>query len=270
MKPDAYQREAITRALGLCEASLREPLAVASMAEAACYSLFHFCRVFAATTGHTPYQYLLRRRLCEAAREVEAGSHNLSRIAFDYQFGSPETFSRAFRRLFGVLPSQWRRQGAHHPSLFMPAFSEELLEHLHQRVTFDAPAPPVPATLHGLMAPGYGEETARGLQSAMPWLAHSEARWQARVQASGNAVYTFVGTPAPHEGMPLACLALPAEGWFTAAHSDEARWVGLTLVCLRHIRLAHMLPVQAERLSLACLRRHAQGTTTHVYTRMQP
>jgi len=110
---DDRRLASLGRALALVERGLRDELDVAAMAEAACYSLFHFVRVFTELTGHGPYDYLMRRRVAEAAREVVAGSRSILDIALEYRFESPEGFSRAFRRCFGLTPSEARKAGAY-------------------------------------------------------------------------------------------------------------------------------------------------------------
>jgi len=62
--------DAILRAIDLVEERLHQSVTVAAMAEAAGYSLYHFCRVFSKYTRHTPYDYLMRRRMTLAATEV--------------------------------------------------------------------------------------------------------------------------------------------------------------------------------------------------------
>ena len=76
------------------------------------YSLFHFTRLFNQFTGLTPYDYLIRRRLSDASEALLMSDKRIIDIAQDYQFGSHETFTRAFNRLFAMPPSQWREQGA--------------------------------------------------------------------------------------------------------------------------------------------------------------
>jgi len=110
---DDRRLASLGRALAAVEAGLRGELDVAALAEAACYSLFHFVRVFTELTGHGPYDYLVRRRLAEAAREVVGGGRTLLDIALDYRFDSPEGFARAFRRCFGLAPSEARRSGSY-------------------------------------------------------------------------------------------------------------------------------------------------------------
>jgi AraC family transcriptional regulator len=120
------------QALAFIEQNLCHEIAVADMAEAAGYSLYHFCRTFNGLIHHTPYDYLMRRRLSEAARELVAGERRILDIALDYQFSSPETFSRAFKRLFDVQPSQWRKEGRADPRRCMPPLTLAHLEHLER------------------------------------------------------------------------------------------------------------------------------------------
>jgi AraC family transcriptional regulator len=101
----------ILRAIDLVESNLKTSLTVADMAEAAGCSLYHFCRTFGKVVHHTPYDYLIRRRLSESARELISTDQKIIDIALDYQFNNPETYSRAFKRMFGLQPQQWRKQG---------------------------------------------------------------------------------------------------------------------------------------------------------------
>ena len=92
----------VYRAIQFIEKNLKADIAVADMAEAASFSLYHFCRVFSQVVQHSPYDYLMRRRLSEAARELVETDKKITDIGFDHQFNSPETFSRAFKRMFDM------------------------------------------------------------------------------------------------------------------------------------------------------------------------
>ncbi len=72
------------------------------------YSRFHFCRLFKAETGQTPWQYVLDRRLGRA-RELLLGSHlSIKEIASKLGFNNPDYFSRIFSRNSGVTPKCYR------------------------------------------------------------------------------------------------------------------------------------------------------------------
>ena len=95
----------IVLAIDFVEENLGEDITIADVAEATGYSLYHFCRVFTQATHHPPYDYLIRRRLSQAAQDLLASERRIIDVALDYQFSTPETFSRAFKRLFGIQAS---------------------------------------------------------------------------------------------------------------------------------------------------------------------
>jgi AraC-like DNA-binding protein len=105
------QQQAILRAITYMDAHLRDSISVADVAAAAGYSLYHFCRVFGTRARQTPYDYLIRRRMTEAAEAVLHSDQRIIDIALDYQFDSHEGFTRAFGRMYGCAPSEARQQG---------------------------------------------------------------------------------------------------------------------------------------------------------------
>ncbi len=120
----------ISRAIDFVEENLRQPVTVAAMAASAGYSLYYFCRVFNQVTHHTPFDYLMRRRLTESARALLGSDQKIIDIALDYQFSGPETFSRAFKRMFGTQPSQMRKVGYVDSHSLMPRLTLAHLRHI--------------------------------------------------------------------------------------------------------------------------------------------
>ena len=112
--------EAIYRSIQYLEAHIRAPLNVGDLADAAGYSLFHFSRCFNSLVGHSPYDYMIRRRLAEAAFALVHGERPIIDVALEYCFNSPETFSRAFRRVYGLAPREARKAGRVDPGRRMP------------------------------------------------------------------------------------------------------------------------------------------------------
>jgi len=102
---------AVLRAVDRAEDGLREQLTVADLAAAASYSLYHFCRVFGRHTRHSPYDYLMRRRMTLAAHEVLRTDRRIVDLAVEFRFDSHEGFTRAFQRAFGLTPQETRRRG---------------------------------------------------------------------------------------------------------------------------------------------------------------
>lgn len=102
--------DSVLQAIDYMEENLQNELSVLDVSNKACYSVYHFIRLFEGVTGHTPKDYILRRRISEAAKELlSLSSKKIIDICFDYQFGSPEVFSRAFKRILGINPGQLQK-----------------------------------------------------------------------------------------------------------------------------------------------------------------
>lgn len=82
---------------------------VLDMAKEAYCSCYHFIRLFSSITGVAPKKYLLRRRLTESITDLQVVDKNISTIAFEYQFGSHEVYTRSFKKYFGCSPSKLRQ-----------------------------------------------------------------------------------------------------------------------------------------------------------------
>ena len=99
------------RVFAYIDEHLDEPLDLATLAEVACFSSFHFHRIFAAWMGETLGDYLRRRRIETAAlRLVAQPRTRILNIALSVGFGSAEAFARAFKSRFGCSPTAWREQ----------------------------------------------------------------------------------------------------------------------------------------------------------------
>ena len=104
--------EIVEEVARMIEGRWAEDLSVPTLAAKAGYSLHHFGRLFAGVVGLPPKEYVLRRRLSEAARDLSRDKRRVTDVAFDYGFNDLETFTRAFRRVLGVTPSAVRRGAA--------------------------------------------------------------------------------------------------------------------------------------------------------------
>ena len=103
--------ERMNTAIDYIEENLAGEIDFNEAAEKACYSLFHFRRMFMVLIGVTPSEYIRRRRLTLAARELLSGNYRIIDIAMKYGYDSPDSFSRAFRQLNGVTPQAARKLG---------------------------------------------------------------------------------------------------------------------------------------------------------------
>ena len=92
---------------------LDESLELATLAEVAHFSSFHFHRLFSAWMGETLGDYLRRRRLEVAALRLVAQPRvPVMNVALSVGFGSAEAFARAFKTRFGCTATTRRRRAA--------------------------------------------------------------------------------------------------------------------------------------------------------------
>jgi AraC family transcriptional regulator len=98
-------RQRINRVVAHVQANLGADLDSAVLAERAAMSRFHFHRVFAAMTGMTPQQYVLRERLSAAIGLLRDAPAPVGQVALDCGFDSGASLAKALRREFGLSPS---------------------------------------------------------------------------------------------------------------------------------------------------------------------
>ena len=93
------------------DAHLGQDIALEDLAAVACYSEYHFCRAFKQSTGQSPYQYVIRRRMNEAGRQLRAHPHrSVAAVAQAVGYASRSHFSRQFKKHHGLAPSQWKKE----------------------------------------------------------------------------------------------------------------------------------------------------------------
>lgn len=93
------------------ETNLDGDLSVDALSRVANFSKFHFHRQFASYVGVPVTRYVQWLRLRRAAQHLASRAPcSVLDVALDAGFDSPEAFSRAFRRAFGMAPSAFRRR----------------------------------------------------------------------------------------------------------------------------------------------------------------
>ncbi len=130
-------QDVIIRSIQFIEGNLKNDLSVVDVSKNAGYSLYHFIRLFHGITGHSPKDYILRRRLTEAAYEILDSQRKISDISFEYQFNDSETFNRAFKRAFGLSPTELRRCHGKKQLPFLSTITEENVGHFNKIKTVE-------------------------------------------------------------------------------------------------------------------------------------
>jgi AraC family transcriptional regulator len=89
---------------------LDEPISLATLAGLARLSPFHFSRAFKQSFGVPPHRYHTGRRIERAKTLLDRPSHSVTHIAIDVGFTETSSFTKAFRKLAGVTPTQYRQR----------------------------------------------------------------------------------------------------------------------------------------------------------------
>lgn len=97
----------IRRSIEYIDENLTRDLTAAEIAEHIGYSVYHFCRVFSVNHGIPLMDYVRKKRLIQARREL-LSSRKILDIALQFGFETASGFSKAFRKEFGYSPTVYQ------------------------------------------------------------------------------------------------------------------------------------------------------------------
>jgi AraC-like DNA-binding protein len=98
----------ILKVLIYIEKHIDEDLTMDQLAKVACYSPFHFHRIFQAIVGETVHAYVKRLRIETAAGKLRYTDRSVTEIALDASFETPSAFTKAFKQFMGSSPKSYR------------------------------------------------------------------------------------------------------------------------------------------------------------------
>ncbi len=114
----------VGRALHLLHAELEAPWTLEELARRLATSRSTLAERFATLVGEPPMQYLTRWRMQAAACRLAGGGEKIYAVARETGYESEAAFSRAFKRVVGVTPTQWRQHHQHSTARNGPASSD--------------------------------------------------------------------------------------------------------------------------------------------------
>ena len=100
----------LRKTIDLVEAAPPEGLSIASLARQLDMGEHRFTRLFRRSTGSTPYQFLLKKRLERARTLLENTTLPIAELALEAGFGSQSHFTSVFRQHFSVTPVAYRQE----------------------------------------------------------------------------------------------------------------------------------------------------------------
>ena len=125
------------KSIEFVEQHLYGDISVHDIAAASHYSTYHFSRIFKALVGDTPMEYLRKRRLTVAAKQLLSEDISILDLALQCQFESQEAFTRAFKGLFNITPAQYRKINDPFRLLYKDQFSPHMLNYLQNQISME-------------------------------------------------------------------------------------------------------------------------------------
>jgi len=100
----------LRQVLAFINDNLATTLSLVDMANLIQMGPCHFARAFKASTGFSPHQYILRRRIDRALEVLKQTHVNLADLAYKLGFSSQGHFTTVFRKMVGVPPNSYHEQ----------------------------------------------------------------------------------------------------------------------------------------------------------------
>ncbi len=108
-KDRVLTRRELTRSIDVLEHEVACGRGLDYVAEQVGLSTFHFARAFKLTTGQSPHQYLIERRLAHVKQALICSERPLIDIALSCGFSSQAHMTTAFRRHTSITPMKFRK-----------------------------------------------------------------------------------------------------------------------------------------------------------------
>ena len=102
----------LSGAIDYIENNLCGTISYDAAAKIACCSTYNFQRIFSYMAEVPLSEYIRRRRMTQAAFELQSTDSKVLDIAFKYGYTSPTSFNRAFQAVHGISPVLAKSQGA--------------------------------------------------------------------------------------------------------------------------------------------------------------
>jgi AraC family transcriptional regulator len=98
----------LKRAVDFLDQRFAEDVSLDQLAGEVAMSKFHLVRLFKGSTGLSPYQYLLKRRLERGKQLLQTGELPIAHVAQAVGFGDQSAFATHFKKHFGLTPREAR------------------------------------------------------------------------------------------------------------------------------------------------------------------
>lgn len=102
----------LSKAIDYIENNLLEEISYDDVAKIMCCSTYYFQRLFTYVSGVSLSEYIRRRRMTQAAFDLQMNDMKVLEVALKYGYASPTSFNRAFKSVHGISPVSAKGQGS--------------------------------------------------------------------------------------------------------------------------------------------------------------
>ena len=103
----------LRKVVELVHAEMESDLSLEELADAAGLSITHFSQMFRQSTGQSPHQFVLHRKIERAKEMLRVAEMRVLDVAVACGFKNQQHFARTFRRVCGASPTEYRQELAH-------------------------------------------------------------------------------------------------------------------------------------------------------------
>lgn len=129
--------DSIQKSIDFIENNLDQTISLTSVSAHANMSHWHFQRIFKALTNETLKTYVRSRRIANSMDKLHNKKHSILDVAIASGFESHEAYTRAFQKLFGYSPNEYRQQASQSLIIKKARFDQDYLENLNQNLTLE-------------------------------------------------------------------------------------------------------------------------------------
>ena len=129
--------EVIEKALNYIEDHIQLPLSLESVAKTFNMSKYYFHRLFSAMMGCSLNHYILSRRLNASLTFIQDDTFSLTDIAYQLNFGTQASFTRAFKSQYGVAPSYLREKNHNITPVPIPSVVKRPMKNINGDIVTD-------------------------------------------------------------------------------------------------------------------------------------
>lgn len=114
-KVTTVHQQRINQIFEYIDEHLETDLSLNQLSKIALFSPYHFHRIFKFVMGETLNKYVIRKRIEKSAAGLLHSQLSVHNIALKYGFQDHSSFTRAFKKYYGVSPTNFKKQ---HPNRF--------------------------------------------------------------------------------------------------------------------------------------------------------